>query len=259
MKCHVISLMILSFCSVAADASNIDLGAAGDFLVLGASTVTNTGATTVLNGDVGVSPGTAITGFPPGTITNGTLDQGDALASQAHTDLVTAYGVAEGEASPPANNLTGQNLGGLTLTPGVYRFGTSAALNGTLTLNAEGDPNAVFVFQIGTTLISASDSAVDVINGGDGDDVFWQVGSSATLGTGTAFTGNILADQSITLTTGASIMDGRALALVGAVTMDTNQLSQTLAVATPEPGTGILLGLGFLLSMVMYARRRCAR
>ena len=192
--------------------------------VLGASTVTNTGATAIV-GDVGVCPGSAITGFPPGVITGGALHAGDAVASQAHTDLVTAYGVIAGEASPPANDLTGQDLGGLTLTPGVYHFDTSAPLTGILTLDAQGNPNARFDFQIGTTLITASNSAVQLINGAQSDNVYFQVGSSATLGTNTAFEGNILADQSITLTTGASMLDGRALALVGAVTMDTNQIS----------------------------------
>ncbi len=202
------------------------LGTAQSFAVLGASTVTNTGATAVF-GDVGVSPGTAITGFPPGVITGGALQAGNALAAQAHADLVTAYGVIAGETSPPANNLTGTDLGGLTLTPGVYSFATSASLAAatTLTLNAQGNPNARFDFQIGTTLITGSASAIQLINGAEADNVYFQVGSSATLGTGTAFQGNILADQSVTLTTGASMLDGRALALVGAVTMDTNQIS----------------------------------
>ena len=149
----------------------------------------------------------------------------DPVAAQAHADLVTAYGVIAGEASPPANDLTGTDLGGLILTPGVYHFDTSAALTGILTLNAQGNPNARFDFQIGTTLITASNSAIQIINGGNADNVYFQVGSSATLGTATAFEGNILADQSVTLTTGASIQDGRALALVGAVTMDTNHIS----------------------------------
>ena len=199
------------------------LGTAQTFAVLGASTVTNTGATAIV-GDVGVSPGSAITGFPPGVIT-GVIHAADPVAAQAHADLVTAYGVIAGEASPPANDLTGTDLGGLILTPGVYHFDTSAALTGILTLNAQGNPNARFDFQIGTTLITASNSAIQIINGGNADNVYFQVGSSATLGTATAFEGNILADQSVTLTTGASIQDGRALALVGAVTMDTNHIS----------------------------------
>jgi uncharacterized repeat protein (TIGR01451 family) len=199
------------------------LGSAADFAVLGASTVTNTGVTNIV-GNVGVSPGTAITGFPPGVIT-GTVHAGDAVATQAHADLVTAYGVIAGEASPAANLLSGQDLGGLTLMPGVYHFATSATLSGILTLDAQGNPNARFDFQIGTTLITGNGSSVHIINGGQADNVYFQVGSSATLGTNTAFQGNILADQSVTLTTGASMSEGRALALVGAVTMDTNQVS----------------------------------
>ena len=177
-----------------------------------------------------MSPGTAITGFPPGSVT-GTIDAGNAVAATAHADLVTAYGILAGETSPPANNLTGTGLGGLTLMPGVYHFDTSAslALATTLTLNAEGNPNARFDFQIGTTLITGSDSAIVLTGGAEADNVYFQVGSSATLGTDTAFQGNILADQSITLTTGATMLDGRALTLVAAVTMDTNLIT------TPPP------------------------
>jgi len=257
MKARGIYFVILSFWSLNAQANAIDLGTAANFAVLGASTVTNTGATQIAGGNVGVSPGTAITGFPPGALEAPfTIHAGDAVATQAHADLVTAYNVAVGEASPPANNLTGEGLGGLTLTPGVYHFDTSASLNGVLTLDAQGDPNALFIFQVGTTLISASNSSVVFINGGQGDNLFWQVGSSATLGTNTAFTGNILADQSVTLTTGADILDGRALAVVGAVTMDTNDVS--VSSAAPEPGTGTLFSMGLFLSVIVYAWRKHA-
>ena len=125
--------------------------------------------------------------------------------------------------------MTGQDLGGLTLTPGVYHFDSSASLSGILTLDAQGNPNARFDFQIGTTLITGNGSAIQLVNGAQADNVYFQVGTSATLGTNTAFDGNILADQSVTLTTGASMLNGRALALVGAVTMDTNQVTTTEA------------------------------
>jgi type VI secretion system secreted protein VgrG len=195
------------------------LGQALDFAVLGGSAVTNTGASQI-TGDVGASPGTAISGFPPGTLT-GTLRSNDAVAQGAQSDLTTAYNALAGQACN--TSLTGTDLGGLTLAPAVYCFSTSAQLTGTLTLDAQGSPNAVFVFQIGTTLTTASASSVVVINGGSDCNVFWQTGSSATLGTGTALVGNLLALTSITLTTSAT-SHGALLARNGAVTMDTNQV-----------------------------------
>jgi type VI secretion system secreted protein VgrG len=199
------------------------LGTSAAFAVLAGSTVTNTGTTTI-NGSVGVSPGSAITGFPPGIVTPpGTTYAGDAVAATAQNDATNAYNTLAG--LPVNQNLSGQDLGGLTLVSGVYKFNTSAQLTGTLILDAQGSNNTLWVFQIGSTLTTASNSAVQVINGGPGDGVFWQVGSSATLGTSTFFEGNILADQSITLTTSAVIACGRALAEIGAVTMDTNVVS----------------------------------
>ncbi|WZP01061.1 Calx-beta domain-containing protein [Isosphaeraceae bacterium EP7] len=197
------------------------LGTAQSFAVLGATTVTNTGPS-IIFGDLGVSPGSAITGFPPGIVTGGTIHANDGVATQAHADLATAYGVLVGSTS---TQVLAGNLGGLTLLPGVYRINTAAQLTGTLTLDAQSDPNASFDFLIGTTLITASDSSVNLINGAHGDNVFFQVGSSATLGANTAFAGNILANTSITLTTGASIANGRALAVNAAVTMDTNSIA----------------------------------
>jgi len=253
--------MVLSLWALSAYASaiNVALGTADSFAVLAGSTVTNTGPTTV-HGNLGVSPGSAITGFLPGIVSGGVMHANDAVAMQAQNDLTMAYNFAAGEACGTV--LTGQDLGGLTLTPGVYCFGSSAQLTGTLTLNAQGDPNAVFVFQIGSTLTTASNSSVGFINGGQGDSVFWQIGSSATLGTTTAFAGNILALTSITLNTGANIQCGRALARNGAVTMDTNDVSidtagceTTGGGAVPEPGTAALLGVGLLLvSLMIYGR-----
>jgi len=195
------------------------LGQAESFAVLGGSTVTNTGAT-IVTGDVGVSPGTAISGFPPGTI-NGTTHSNDAVAQGAQADLTTAYNSLAAQACN--TGLTGTDLGGLTLTSAVYCFSSSAQLTGTLTLDAQGNPNAVFVFQVGSTLTTASNASVRVINGGSDCNVFWQVGSSATLGTGSGLVGNILALTSITLTTSAT-SHGSLLARNGAVTMDTNQV-----------------------------------
>jgi len=211
--------------------AQISLGTAQNFGVLGGSTVTNTGATTV-NGNVGVSPGSAVTGFPPGVVSGGSIHSNDAVAQQAQNDLTTAY---NNIASTPCTvDLTGQNLGGLTLTPGVYCYSTSAQLTGALTLDALGNANALFLFKIGSTLTTASNSSVTVINNGGSscNKVYWQVGSSATLGTGTSFTGDILALSSITLTTGAN-SNGRALARNGAVTLDTNHVNTCGVLACP--------------------------
>ena len=214
-----LGLSALAFVSSPALAQNPSLGSAQSFAVLGGSTVTNAGLTTV-TGDLGVSPGTMVTGFPPGILT-GTLHAGDPVAFQAQGDLTTAYNACAG--AVVTATLTGQDLGGQTLTPGVYFFAASAPLNGVLTLDAQGNPNAVFIFQIGSTLLAAINSSVRVINGAQDANVFWQVGSSATLAAGTVFSGNIIALSSVTLSVGASV-SGRALARTGAVTMDTSSV-----------------------------------
>jgi hypothetical protein len=239
-------LALLTCCGLASPASADILGTAQNFAVLGGSTVTNTGPTVITAG-LGVWPGTALTGLPPGVV-NGTIHASDAVAQQAQSDMTTAYNALAGMTL--TQDLTGMDLGGLTLVPGVYFFSSSAFLTGTLTLNAMGNPDALFVFQIGSTLISASNSSVVMINSADACDVYWQVGSSATLGTDSAFQGNILALTSITMNTRASLIEGRALARNGAVTMDSNIIT---AGCIPTPGTTSLLGMMFVGAI---ARRR---
>ena len=197
-----LALLLLLACTATAQAAQppVGLGTAGSFAVLGGSTVTNTGPS-VITGDLGVSPGTAITGLPPGTV-NGTVHAADAVAAQAQSDVTTAYNDAAGRI--PAVVVPG-DLGGLLLTPGVYKQSSSLLLTGSATLDAQGDPSAVFIFQVGSTLTTASSSRVLLAGGAQSCNVFWQIGSSATIGTGTAFVGNIFALQSITMTTGATL------------------------------------------------------
>lgn len=261
MKSHAIRLLALSSLMlpllglIASATSDISLGTAGSYAVLAGSTVTNTGSS-VISGDLGVSPGVAITGFPPGIVIGGTTHKGDAAAAQAQLDLTAAYNAAAGLTRN--GTLTGQNLGGLTLTPGVYFFASSAQLTGQLTLNTLGNPNALFVFQIGSTLTTASNSSVIFSNSLADSNVFWQVGSSATLGTTTAFQGNILALSSITLNTGSTIGCGSALARNGAVTLDSNVIGggcSSTNTTVPEPGTLGLLGTGLAI-LAGAARRR---
>jgi hypothetical protein len=215
----------------------VGLGTDSAFAVLGGQAVTNTGSS-IINGDLGVSPGAAITGFPPG-IVNGTIHSADAVAAQAQLDLTTAYNTAAGAtpfASVPAD------LTGLTLTPGVYRNATALGLSGAVTLDAQGNPAAVFIFQAGSTLITGSGSTVNLINGAQPCNVFWQVGSSATLGSTSNFVGNILAQTSITMNNGVTLA-GRALASTGSVTMidDTITAAQCATTST-TPGAGTTPG-----------------
>jgi hypothetical protein len=203
----------------------VALRSAASYAVLAGSTLTNTGATTV-TGNLGVSPGTAVTGFPPGTV-SGTVHAGDAAAAGAIANLTIAYNDAAGRTLCPVT-LAG-NLGGLTLTHGLYKSTSSLEISsGDLTLDAQGNASAVFIFQIASTLTTTAGRQVILAGGAKASNIFWQVGSSATLGTTSVFYGTILADQSITLTTGATLT-GRALARIAAVTLDSN------AVIRPAP------------------------
>lgn len=237
------------------------LGTAQSFAVLGGSTVTSTVTPgTVIGGDLGVSPGSAVTGFPPGIVTPpGAIHAADAVAASAQASLTTQYNALAG--APCTLDLTGQDLGNRSLNPGTYCFSTSAQLTGPLTLNAQGNAAASFIFKIGSTLTTASGSSVTVINGGNPCGVMWQIGSSATLGTTTSFVGNLIALTSITLNTGANII-GRALARNGAVTLDVNNISFAPCTvgAGPPPvptlSTWMMIVLVGLLALAGFATLR---
>jgi hypothetical protein len=251
-----LSSLLLPLLVFSAYADSISLGTAGSYAVLAGSAVTNTGST-VLIGNLGVSPGCALSGA--GTMTvSGTTNLCNGPAGKAQSDLTAAYMQAQNLKS--TGNLTGQDLGGKTLTTGVYSFTSSAQLTGTLTL--EGKPGALFVFQIGSSLTTASASSVIFINSVTGKpmtdpNIFWQVGSSATLGTSTKFEGNILALTSVTLNTGATITCGSALARNGAVTLQGNTITSCGGGKTtvPEPGTMGLLGSGLIIIAGVLRRR----
>jgi hypothetical protein len=223
-------LLAMGLIQPALSQSAPSLGTAQSYAVLGSSTVTNTGSS-VITGDLGVSPGTAVTGFPPGIVDGGSTYAADAQAKQARADATAAYSDLAAQACNTTYSVP-TDLGGKTLVPGVYCFASSAAITGTVTLNAEGNPAAVFIFRMGSTLTTASDATVALINSAQRCEVFWQVGSSATLGTRTKFIGTIIALTSITFDTGAT-SSGRALALNGAVTLDANTVSVPSCAAPP--------------------------
>jgi hypothetical protein len=225
------SLLMLVFATSASAAQPpVGLGSAFSFALLGGSTITNTG-NSVINGDLGLHPGTAVTGFPPGTV-HGAVHKTDAVALNAKSDLTIAYKDAAGRS---LSSTSAPDIGGKTLKPGVYRTGSvpSMGLTGNLTLDAQGDPSAVFIFQVESTLVTATDSSVSLLNGAQACNVYWQVGSSATLGTRTAFKGNILALTSISVNNGV-VVQGRLLARNGAVTL----INDTVNRSQCAPGTG---------------------
>jgi hypothetical protein len=243
--CLLLALALMSQSRLATAAQTpVALGRAGNFAVLAGSTVTSTGAS-VVNGDLGVSPGTAVTGFPPGVIL-GTLHAGDAAAANAQLDLTIAYNDAAGRSTAPV--ILAGNLGGLTLTPGLYKSSTSLEISsGDLTLDAQGDSSAVFIFQMGSTFVTTSGRQVVLSGGARAGNIFWQVGSSATIGTSSVMKGNILADQSISLQTGATLQ-GRALARIAAVTLDSNRISGTAAVSNNPPVGALGISCAFTLT-----------
>lgn len=216
--------------SSAQAASNVGLGTADNFAVLGGQTVSNTGPS-VINGDVGLSPGSSVVGFPPGVV-NGTIHVADGVANQAQADLVTAYNDAAGRGSTATIS---SDLAGNTLVGGVYTSATSMGLSGALTLDAQGDPDAVFIFQAGSTLTAGPGSQVLLIGGAQSCNVFWQVGSSATIDTGSQFVGNIMALTSISMNTGATL-NGSVLARNGSVTLDTNTITNSQCANTGGSG-----------------------
>src|SRR3990167_2791986 len=221
----------LGLAGIISAATAVNLSTADNLAVLAGSGITNTGSS-VINGDIGSFPTTTITGFPPGTV-NGTNHAGDAVTHGSKTDLVTTYNNAAGQT--PVSTVPTE-LGGTTKTAGIYDSADGTfGITGTLTLDAQGDPNAVFIFKTASTLITGGASSVSLVNGAQACNVFWQVGSSATLGTNSTFKGNILALTSATLTTGANV-EGRVLARNGAVTLDTNTVTRaTCAAVTPTP------------------------
>jgi len=228
----LLAAMLSVFTPANAEPPTVQLGTAESYAVLAGSAVTNTGPS-VINGDLGVSPGMAVTGFPPGLV-NGAIHRGDAEAAQAQADVTTAYNDAAGRPSTPVAT----ELGNREFLAGVYSNSTELGLTGTVTLNGQNDPSSVWIFQAGSTLITASNSTVALTNGADPCNVFWQVGSSATLGTGTTFVGTILALTSITVQNGTTV-EGRALARNGAVTLDNNvfNLPECATAPTTEPTT----------------------
>jgi hypothetical protein len=240
------ALFVLIWPATALGSTAPGLGTAASYAILaGTPSITNTGPS-VISGSVGISPAASVTGFPPGTVANGTIQAGTAAATTAKSDLTAAYGVA---ASSPCNfNKTGQNLGTQTLTPGTYCQTTAPTITGVLTLSG----NGVFIFQIGSTLVTAPAAQVVLINGAQPCNVFWQVSSSATFNTTTSFVGTVMALTDISMQNGV-VLQGRALARNGAVTLinDTITAPTTCNAATvPGPSGVVVPAAGLPLEML---------
>ena len=280
-KKSILPLMLALICGSANAGVIPFLGGAQQFAVLGAEAVTNTNATT-LHGDLGVAPGSSITGTESITFASGgTIHRADAVATQAQSDARSAYDRLV--ALTGGVDLSGQDLGSVGLfRSGIYSFSSSAALTGAMTIDFANDPNGVVIFQIGSTLTTAANSVITVINGTSSNGIYFQVGSSATLGADAIFAGNILAQQSVSFGSASSIACGRALALTAAVTMIGNTISNDcnayaptnlandygsggysgFGVAAlppgevPEPATLALFGIGLCAAGLLRPRRR---
>lgn len=241
-----IAMMFLQY-SALAETNAVDLASSSGFAVLGGAGITVAGAinSTTITGDIGTFPTTTITGFEKVTLT-GVNHAGDGVTQAAKTNLTLAYNNAVGRT--PTTSYGAIDLTGYTLTSGIYYGSSSFAITGALTLDAGGDPNAVWIFQIGSTLITGSGSQIILTNGAQAANIFWQVGSAATLGTYSDFAGTIMAMDAITLTTGATV-NGRVLALNGLVTLDNNTIN-----VVPEPASALLIGFG--AAAIFVARRR---
>ena len=244
-------LLLASLASLQASAS-IFLGSADPFGVLAGTSITSTG-TTVVNGDLGVYPGLSITGFPPGVV-NGTVVAGGSVAQQALADALAAY-VSLGT-EIPSQNLTGSDLGGLTLGSGVRKFDAAAQLTGILTLDGGGNSAARFDFLIGSTLTTSVSSSIVLINGARADNVYWRVGTSTTLGVGSDFAGTVLADQSVTVNSGAQVL-GRIFAIQGTASLDANSI--TVPSAIPEVESMFPIGALCLVAGLMIRRSSKSR
>ena len=246
----VLLCMALSVCLQAAQLP-VTLGSTVTFAALAGSTVTNTGPT-IVNGNVGVWAGTAVTGFPPGSVVGGAIHAADGIAATAQGDLTIAYLDAAGRNVAPIT--VAGDLGGQTLAAGLYKSTSSLGITGVLTLNGGGNANSVFIFQIASALTTATSSQVVLIGGANAANVFWQVGSSATVGTYSIFNGTIMAQASVSVATGA-VLNGRALARTGAVTLDSNSVvnpGAPITGGTPPVLSGLTCPVGIALVGVPY-------